>query len=316
MTSDACSTLIIGKSGQVSSSLLGLLGGDGNRALAFGRPEIDLRDPQSVRRAILAARPKVVVNAAAYTAVDKAEDEPDVAYAVNATGAEAAAKAAAEIGAVIIHFSTDYVFDGRKRTPYVETDAVSPIGVYGRSKQEGEERVASANPKHIILRTAWVFSPFGSNFAKTMLRLGTDLREIKVVDDQRGNPTYAPDLAELVRKLLPLASAPAPDPRIFGTFHAVNQGETTWFGFAKAILEGAAGRGGREVTVLPISTREYPTKAERPAYSVLSTEKLRAVTGLELRPWAEALSDCLDQLAGSPVREADARSQQTDGKLA
>ncbi len=316
MTSDACSTLIIGKSGQVSSSLLGLLGGNGNRVAAFGRPEIDLRDPQSVRRAIFAARPKVVVNAAAYTAVDKAEDEPDVAYAINATGAEAAADAAAQIGAAIIHFSTDYVFDGRKRTPYVETDAVSPIGVYGRSKQEGEERVAAANPKHIILRTAWVFSPFGNNFAKTMLRLSNERPEIKVVDDQRGNPTYAPDLAELVRKLLPLASAPAPDLRIFGTFHAVNHGETTWFGFAKAILEGAARRGGREVTVLPISTREYPTKAERPAYSVLSTEKLRAVLGFELRPWAEALSDCLDQLAGSPVREARERLQQIDGKFA
>ncbi|MGO4683091.1 dTDP-4-dehydrorhamnose reductase [Hyphomicrobium sp. 2TAF46] len=315
MTGDTCSTLIIGKSGQVSSSLAGLLGGEGYRVVTAGRPEIDLRDLQSVRRAILAARPKVVVNAAAYTAVDKAEDEPDVAFAVNATGAEAAAKAAAEIGAAIIHFSTDYVFDGSKRAPYAETDAVSPIGVYGRSKLEGEERVAAANPKHIILRTAWVFSPFGSNFAKTMLRLGSERPEIKVVDDQRGNPTYAPDLAELVSKLLPLASAPAPDQRIFGTFHAVNHGETTWFGFAKAILEGAARRGGCEVTVLPIGTRDYPTKAERPAYSVLSTDKLRAVTGFELRPWTQALSDCLDQLAGSPLREAAARPQQTDGKF-
>ncbi|MBS0270419.1 MAG: dTDP-4-dehydrorhamnose reductase [Proteobacteria bacterium] len=315
MTGDTCSTLIIGKSGQVSSSLLGLLGGDGNRALASGRPEIDLRDPRSVRRAILAARPNVVVNAAAYTAVDKAEDEPDVAYAVNATGAEAVARAAAEIGAAIIHFSTDYVFDGRKHTPYVETDAVSPIGVYGRSKQEGEARVAAANPKYIILRAAWVFSPFGSNFAKTMLRLSNERTEIKVVDDQRGNPTYAPDLAELVRKLLPLASAPAPDPRIFGTFHAVNQGETTWCGFAKAILEGAERRGARETAVLPIGTQDYPTKAERPAYSVLSTEKLHAVTGLKLRPWAEALSDCLDQLTSSRIREAGVRSQQTDGKF-
>jgi len=316
VTGDTCNTLIIGKSGQVSSSLLGLLGGDGHRVAACGRPEIDLRDPQSIRHAILEARPKVVVNAAAYTAVDKAEDEPDVAFAVNAIGAEAAAKAAAEIGAAIIHFSTDYVFDGRKRTPYVETDAVLPIGVYGRSKQEGEDRVAAANAKHIILRTAWVFSPFGSNFAKTMLRLSNERPEIKVVDDQRGNPTYAPDLAELVRKLLPLASAPTPDLRIFGIFHAVNSGETTWFGFAKAILEGAARRGGRDVAVLPIGTQDYPTKAERPAYSVLSTDKLRAVTGFELRPWAEALSDCLDQLAGSPVREADVRLQQTDGKLA
>ncbi|WP_156150818.1 dTDP-4-dehydrorhamnose reductase [Hyphomicrobium sp. 99] len=316
MTDVPCSTFIIGKSGQVSSSLLEALRAEDNRVFACGRPEIDLLDPESVRRAILAARPKVVVNAAAYTAVDRAEDEPEIAYAVNAAGAEAAAKAAAEIDAAIIHFSTDYVFDGSKRTPYVETDPVSPIGVYGRSKQEGEVRVAAANPKHIILRTAWIFSPFGGNFAKTMLRLSKERREIKVVDDQCGNPTHALDLAELVRKVLPLASAQSPDPRIFGTFHTVNHGETTWFGFAKAILEGAAQRGGSEVAVLPIGTKDYPTKAERPAYSVLSTDKLRDVTGFQLRPWREALSDCLDRLAGSPHRVAAERSQQIGGKFA
>ena len=200
----------------------------------------------------------------------------------------------------------------------VETDPVAPIGIYGRSKREGEDRVAAANPKHIILRTAWVFSPFGSNFVRTMLRLSAERPEIKVVDDQHGNPTFAPDLADLVGKLIPLASASAPDPRIFGIFHAVNHGETTWFGFAQAIIEGAARRGGRDIPVLPIGTQDYPTKAARPAYSVLSTEKLHAVYGFELRPWREALADCLDRLIGPPRDDAAERSQQikTAGKFA
>ena len=316
MTGDPCDTLIIGKNGQVSRSLIALLGGHDSRVAVCARPDVDLCDPQSIRRAILTARPRVVVNAAAYTAVDKAEDEPGVAFAVNAAGAEAAAQAAAEVDAAIIHFSTDYVFDGSKRTPYVETDPVSPLGVYGRSKQEGEERVTAANAKHVILRTAWVFSPFANNFVKTMLRLSQDRPEIRVVDDQRGTPTYAPDLAQLTAKLLPLVASPSPDTRIFGTFHAVNAGETTWFGFAKAILEGAAARGGSAVSVLPIGTKDYPTKAERPAYSVLSTDKLRGDTGIELRPWAEALADCLDQLAGPPRVNAVEGLQHTSGKSA
>jgi dTDP-4-dehydrorhamnose reductase len=171
VTGDQQSTVIIGQNGQVSRSLIELLEAGGHRLTVVGRPQVDLRDPLSVRRAILAVRPSVVVNAAAYTAVDKAEDEPDAAFAVNAAGAEAAAKAAADVDATIIHFSTDYVFDGSKRTPYVETDPVAPLGIYGRSKQEGEDRVAAANPKHIILRTAWVFSPFGSKFVSTILRM-------------------------------------------------------------------------------------------------------------------------------------------------
>jgi dTDP-4-dehydrorhamnose reductase len=312
------STLIIGQNGQVSRSLIELLEAGGQRLTVVGRPEVDLRDPQSVRRAILAARPSIVVNAAAYTAVDKAEDEPDAAFAVNAAGAEAAAKAAADVDATIIHFSTDYVFDGSKRTPYFETDPVAPLGIYGHSKQEGEDRVAAANPKHIILRTAWVFSPFGSNFVRTMLRLSVERPEIKVVDDQRGNPTFAPDLADLVGRIIPLASASSPDPRMFGIFHAANRDETTWFGFAQAIIEGAARRGGRDIAVLPIGTKDYPTKVARPAYSVLSTEKLRAACGLELRPWREALSDCLDRLAGPPRDDVAERSQQikSAGKFA
>lgn len=318
MTGNQRNTLIIGQNGQVSRSLIELLEARRQRFTVVGRPEADLRDPQSVRRAILAARPSVVVNAAAYTAVDKAEDEPDAAFAVNAAGAEAAAKAAADVDATIIHFSTDYVFDGSKRVPYVETDPVAPLGIYGRSKQEGEDRVAAANQKHIILRTAWVFSPFGSNFVRTMLRLSVERAEIKVVADQRGNPTFAPDLADLVVRLIPLASASAPDPRMFGVFHAVNRDETTWFGFAQAIIEGAARRGGRDIGVLPIGTKDYPTKAARPAYSVLSTEKLRAVYGLELRPWRDALSDCLDRLAGPPRDDAAEPSQRitSAGKFA
>ena len=241
----------------------------------------------------------MVVNPAAYTAVDKAEDDPLLAEAINAVGAEAVAKAAAKAGAPIVHFSTDYVFDGSKSSPYVETDATGPICVYGRTKLAGERRVASANPRHIILRTAWVCSPFGNNFVKTMLRLSRERPELRVVDDQYGNPTFAADLAEVVRQLVPRVVDPSAPAENFGIFHAVNPGETTWCRFARAIVEGAARRGAPRVPVQPIKTEDYPTKARRPAYSMLSTEKLDAVHGIRLRHWEAALADCLDQLVGS-----------------
>lgn len=316
MTAGNGSILIIGKNGQVSRSLHETLEAAGHNVVTTGRPDVDLRDPKSLTHAILTARPRIVVNAAAYTAVDRAEDDPEEAYAVNAAGAEAAAKAAADVGAEIVHFSTDYVFDGLKRTPYLETDPVAPLGIYGQSKRAGEERVAAANPKHVILRTAWVFSPFGNNFVKTMLRLNQERPEIRVVDDQHGNPTFAPDLAELVGKLVPIIAAPSPDPKFFGTFHAVNEGDTTWFGFAQAIIEGAAARGSSHADVRPIGTKDYPTKAQRPAYSILSTQKLRTVYGIGLRPWRESLSNCLDLLIGPRHDEAEKNSQQAAGKFA
>jgi dTDP-4-dehydrorhamnose reductase len=316
VTADDGSILIIGRNGQVSRSLHQVLGASGHNIVKIGRPDVDLRDPQSLTHAILAARPKIVINAAAYTAVDRAEDESEEAFAVNAIAAGTAARAAADAGAAIIHFSTDYVFDGRKGTPYLETDPLAPIGVYGQTKLAGEERVAAANPKHIILRTAWVFSPFGSNFVKTMLRLNQVQPEIRVVDDQHGSPTFAPDLADLVATLISIVEEPSPDPRFFGTFHAVNHCDTTWFGFAHAIIEGAARRGASHAAVRPIATKDYPTRAQRPEYSVLSTQKLHDVYGIQLRPWREALSDCLDRLVGPLTGEAGKDLQHAAGKFA
>lgn len=311
MTSGGRRTLIIGRNGQVSRSLVEVLTASGHDVVTIGRPEADLCDPASLSKAILAAKPDFVINAAAHTAVDRAEDEPEAAFAANATGARAAAEAANEVGAPIIHFSTDYVFDGAKRMPYVESDPASPLGVYGKSKLAGERLVAEVNPKHVILRTAWVFSPFGSNFAMTMLRLNREQREINVVNDQLGNPTYAPDLGEVVRQIIDRLCDPSPEPELFGIFHAVNAGETTWYGFASAIIDGGAQRGAPRAAVRPIPTNKYPTKARRPTYSVLSTDKLARIYGIRLRQWQEALSDGLDRLI-EPCHGKTAQRQQQD----
>jgi dTDP-4-dehydrorhamnose reductase len=293
--------VVIGRDGQVSRSLWDALRAAGHEVIRLGRPDVDLTKPRSVSAAILAARPEIVINPAAYTAVDKAEDEPALAEAINSAGAEAVAAAAAEVGAAIVHFSTDYVFDGRKRTPYVETDATGPIGVYGRTKLEGEHRVAAANPRHVILRTAWVCSPFGNNFVKTMLRLAAERPELRVVDDQRGNPTFAADLADVVCRLVPRIADPSAPPASFGIFHAVNDGATTWCGLAHAVMKGAAERGAPRVPVQPIRTVDYPTKASRPENSMLSTAKIETVYGILLPLWETSLATCLDSLIG-PIR--------------
>jgi dTDP-4-dehydrorhamnose reductase len=299
--------LIVGKHGQVARSLAAALPSAGISVVQVGRPEVDLLESQSVMDAVLRYRPNIVINAAAYTAVDKAEDEPDVAEAVNAIGAETVAKAAGAVGAVIVHFSTDYVFDGSKRGPYVEADIGAPTGIYGRTKLAGENLVAAANPNHVILRTAWVFSPFGSNFVKTILRLSKERPELRVVDDQHGNPTYAKDLADLVQRLVAKFTTRAPEPQHFGIFHAVNSGSTTWYRFAQAIIEASAHRGAVGTIVHPISTKDYPTKARRPAFSILSTDKLHSVYGIRLRSWQEALADCLDELSSPLVNPAENR---------
>lgn len=313
MTADTRTILILGRNGQVARSLEEQLTARGHTVVKVGRPEVDLCDPLSVSQVIRAARPAWVINAAAYTAVDRAEDETQAAFAANAIGAQAAALAAAEAGAPIIHFSTDYVFDGTKALPYVETDATSPLGIYGQSKLEGEQLVATANQRHVILRTAWVFSPFGANFAKTMLRLNQERPTINVVDDQHGNPTYAPDLADVVCRIIARLSESSSDQNNFGIFHAVNSSPTTWCGFAQAIVEGAAQRGAPQATVNPIETKDYPTKAKRPKYSVLSTDKLSDVYGVRLRPWHDALSDALDRLIGRRNEEPSHRLQQDFG---
>lgn len=285
--------LILGRSGQVATALQACLPAHGHAVEALGRAETDVADPAAVEAAIVSRAPEVVINAAAYTAVDKAEGDEAAARALNATGPAAAAGAAAKVGAAFIHFSTDYVFDGCKGAPYHEDDAPRPLGVYGRTKLEGEQAVAAANSRHVILRTAWVCSAGGSNFLKTMLRLAAERDELAVVDDQHGRPTFARDLAQVVAGILSVQPAGG-----WGTFHAVSEGETTWCGFARAIMDGSAARGGPSCRIRPITTSEYPTPASRPADSRLCTERLSAVYGLRLPHWQAALETCLDELYG------------------
>ena len=296
---------ITGREGQVCQATTRLLRSHGHEVMVLARPDADLNNGASIDSAIREAKPDLVVNAAAYTAVDRAEDEPTVAHAINALGAEAVAAAAEAMGAPVIQFSTDYVFDGSKSTPYLETDATRPLGVYGATKLEGERRVAAANPRHVILRTAWVCSPYGNNFVKTMLRLAANRPELTVVDDQHGSPTFAADLAHVVVRLTPrLVSGEAP-PETWGVFHATSAGKTTWCGFARAIMHGAEARGAMSVPVRGIKTKDYPAKARRPAYSLLSARKLEEVHGITMRPWEPALNLCLDELIG-PLRDPKA----------
>ncbi|MFD1987654.1 dTDP-4-dehydrorhamnose reductase [Mesorhizobium newzealandense] len=277
--------VVTGREGQVVASLLEAgQGRAGVEVVAIGRPELDLAKPDTVIDAIAAAKPDIVVSAAAYTAVDQAEDEPDLAFAVNAVGAGKVAEAAARLGIPVIHLSTDYVFDGSASGAYVETDATAPQSVYGASKLAGEQAVAAANPRHLILRTAWVYSPFGKNFVKTMLRLAADRDEIAVVADQWGNPTSALDIADAV---LHAAAMLHGDKRFaaFGVYHLAGTGEANWSGFARHILDTSRVSGGPWARVRDIATMDYPTKARRPANSRLSSAKFASVFGWNAPDW-------------------------------
>jgi dTDP-4-dehydrorhamnose reductase len=286
--------LVAGREGQVARALLSSL--DGHQVTALEPPELDLTRRDSIVAAVAEARPDLVVNAAAYTAVDRAEDQPDLARAVNATGAGWLAAAAAARNAPFVHFSTDYVFDGLKGAPYVETDPVSPLGVYGATKAEGERLVLAANPRSVVLRTAWVCSPDGANFVKTMLRLATEREELRVVADQYGAPTFAADLAAAVARMAPrLVAADAGD-AAFGLFHLTGQPHTTWHGFTEAILEGAARRGHPRPRLVPITTAAYPTKARRPADGRLDCSRVAQVFGIAPADWRQSLGRCLDVL--------------------
>jgi dTDP-4-dehydrorhamnose reductase len=288
---------VIGAKGQVARALREAAQRDDNIAFGFGaRPELDLLRPSSVEKAIADFRPDLVVNPAAYTGVDKAESEPESAFAVNRDGARAVAAAAAARGVPIIHLSTDNVFDGNKDAPYLETDAVNPQNVYGRSKLEGEQAVAAANPRHIVLRTSWVYAPFGGNFVRTMLRLAAENGRLRVVDDQRGCPTYAPDIAEAIMTMARNLAVSGWNSKFEGVTHLCGPDALTRCGFARAIIDGAVARGGRSVPVDPISTLEYPAPAARPANSCLSTARLGSVFDVRLPPLKHSLANCLDRL--------------------
>ena len=286
--------LVAGASGQLAHALVERSRGQAGLAVsALGRPELDLLDRASIARAIAATRPDVVINAAAYTAVDKAEGDAAAAFALNRDAASALAKAAADAGRPIVHVSTDYVFDGRKQDAYTEEDATNPMGVYGRSKLEGEAAVAAANTRHVILRTAWLYSAHGHNFLKTILRLARERPELRVVADQRGNPTFVPHLADAILAIAVKIDSGNP----WGIHHATASGETTWHAFASAIIAAAGPLGVPQVPVVPISSAEYPLPARRPANSCLDCCKLERVLGLRLPTWQQGLAECITALA-------------------
>ncbi|QCL97217.1 dTDP-4-dehydrorhamnose reductase [Agrobacterium tumefaciens] len=288
---------VTGKNGQVVSALQALAS-DELKIVSLGRPELDLALPETVLKALREVKPDVVVSAAAYTAVDKAESEQDIAFAVNRDGARAVAQAASDIGIPVIHLSTDYVFDGTKDTAYVESDPTGPTSVYGRSKLEGERAVSEATDNYVVLRTAWVYSEYGNNFVKTMLRLSENRDEINVVADQFGCPTSANDIAAAVvtiaRKLVEDSSAP-----LRGVFHLSGTGETNWANFAKQIFALSAENGGKSIAVNDITTAQYPTPARRPANSRLDCSKLEEVYGIKLPSWQTSTRAVVTALAQS-----------------
>jgi dTDP-4-dehydrorhamnose reductase len=285
--------LVAGSSGQVARALAEAPN-RGFTIKSFGRPDFDLERLETVESTFVGFRPDVVINAAAYTAVDKAEFEPGVAMRVNADGPGLLAELAANAGAPILHMSTDYVFAGDKASPYVESDPVGPVGSYGRSKLEGERRVAAANPNHLILRTAWVHAPYGTNFVRTMLRLAETRSELDVVADQHGAPTYGPDIAEGLLDIVARLAAGGPTP--WGVYHMASSGPCVWADLAEHVFMRSAGAGGPFAKVNRISTSEYPTPARRPANSRLDCGKLRSEYGVALPDWRSGVDRCVARL--------------------
>ena len=280
--------LISGANGQLGLALTRRLRGE-HDVLALGRDGFDLANANACRAALEREQPDVLLNCAAYTAVDRAESEPEVAHAINADGPAHLAQACTALGVFLIHFSTDYVFDGHATRPYVEADATAPTSVYGSSKLVGETRVADVSPEHLILRLSWVYSNDGANFYKTMLRLAQDRPLLRVVADQYGVPNYTADLADAVACALNRPSAELRNAS--GLYHLSCHGVTTWRDFAHAIIEGAVLHD--RVTVEPILTSEYPTVATRPAYSALDASRFAATFGWLAPNWQDGLSRCL-----------------------
>ncbi|MAM39885.1 MAG: dTDP-4-dehydrorhamnose reductase [Erythrobacter sp.] len=286
---------VTGTAGQVVTGLLERGQAAGHEVIAVGRPDLDLADPASIARALEAARPDVIVSAAAYTAVDKAESESDLAFAVNGAGAGAVAQTAKVLDVPVIHISTDYVFDGTLDRPYVETDPTGPTGVYGASKLAGEQAVLAAHDDSAVLRVAWVYSPFGGNFVKTMLRLAPDRDELGVVSDQVGNPTSALAIADgILQVATNMVSTSSPELR--GIFHMTALGEASWADFAEAIFAASAARGGPSASVRHIGTADYPTPATRPANSRLDCARIATAHGVTLPDWRASLDEVMDRL--------------------
>jgi dTDP-4-dehydrorhamnose reductase len=287
--------LLTGANGQVGWELSNRGGQQGFEILALDRSDLDITDPVSVSNEVNRSAVSLVVNAAGYTAVDQAESEPELAFAVNRDGPSYLASACEKVGIPLVHISTDYVFDGQKEGAYLVTDPVSPLSVYGKSKAAGEVEVRKRLREHFILRTGWVYGVHGHNFVKTMLRLGREREEVQVVTDQHGCPTYAADLAETI---LRIAAQFLEGGQVhWGTYHYCGKGVTTWHGFAEEIFRLASGYASLQVKrVEPISTSEYPTRAKRPANSILDCSVLEKTFGIHPQPWAESLAHMLEVL--------------------
>ena len=281
-------TLVLGINGQVGGELARLY--RGSDVVLAGREACDLQDQQSIRELVRRVNPAVIINAAAYTAVDLAEKERDLCFAINTAAPRVLAEEAEQLGALLIHYSTDYVFDGKKASPYVETDAVKPMSVYGSSKLAGEDAIAEKARRYLVLRTSWVYGAHGKNFLRTMLRLGAERTELRVVDDQVGAPTSASAIAEATKRLAErFGDGALPVPA--GIYHMTAGEQTSWCGFARAIF--AAGAVSPSPQVLAISSAEYPTAAKRPANSVLSNEKFGQSFAFRLAPWQQQLHEVM-----------------------
>ena len=289
--------LVLGAGGQVGRELCRREWPAGDRLAAFDRGDVDITSAQSIADAMRRERPDLVINAAAYTAVDRAESEPDAAWAINCTGPAQLAEACRTAAVPLIHISTDYVFDGSKARPYREDDPVNPLGVYGRSKEAGDRAVREALPEHVILRTAWVYSAHGHNFVKTMLRLAGERPVLRVVADQTGSPTSAADIAAAIAAIVRRIAA---GQGRWGTYHFTGAGAVTWHGFAEAIFELAAPWRGPPPRVEAIATADYPTPTRRPANSVLDCRLIAETFGIIPRPWREALAEVIRELYDGP----------------
>jgi dTDP-4-dehydrorhamnose reductase len=288
--------LVTGGSGQLATSLAHA---GGERIRRVGRPEFDFDRPETIEKAFGEVGPAIVVNAAAFTAVDLAESEKEASARANHEGPKRLAELCAEAGIPLIHVSTDYVYDGTKGAPYVETDPTAPTGVYGRTKLDGEQAVLAANSRTIVLRTSWVFSPFGKNFIKTMLNAQLKTSNLKVVADQHGSPTSAPNLADAILAITRRIETDGFEPSLAGVYHAANRGFTTWHGLATATFEEAERHGRTMPNVAAITTSDWPTPATRPADTRLDCAKLERVFGVTLPEWRPSLARAVDEVLTS-----------------
>lgn len=287
--------IIYGSGGQLGWALMKRLERDGLKPLGLDLPTHDITDRKKVYGTIDKERPNIIINTSAYTAVDQAERDEIKAFRVNRDGPSILAEACSKYGIPLIHISTDYVFDGEKDNPYFEYEPIHPIGVYGRSKSAGEEEVRQSLSSHIIIRTAWLYGIHGNNFVKTMIRLGREREELKVVDDQYGCPTFSGDLAEAIIHIMD--SVNRREQIEWGTYHYCGEGRTSWYRFAHKIIEIAKKHIRLKVSqIIPIKTTEYPTLAQRPSYSVLSCEKIKRNFGIQLKPWETSLENSIQDI--------------------